>query len=77
MKCHNFLCQNHQGHYKHTYCWFNCYKSSHDGKFVKDCESRKRYNRIMRAKTYGEIMHHYALADQLWIERNKYYGRGK
>ena len=53
MECRNFLCINHD----------KCVKD------LKICESRKRYNRILKGKRRRGIDLNFR------IERDKYYGR--
>ena len=61
MKCYNFLC-----HY-HSKDQSNCYNKNGT---VKDCETRKRYNRIF--KPVSCWMH-----KEFLKERTKYYKKGE
>lgn len=66
MKCNNFMC------YRHNICkitqrdWLK--------KFMRNCEARKRYNRIIDTKYCG-ITRARILTASFDEERNKYHGR--
>ena len=83
MKCHNFLCDNHAPfHSDKTGCGkWKAYDTPIEGKTIlmKNCETRKRYNRVMSGKLTEYIANSPIeyVEDKLFSERNKYYGRNK
>jgi hypothetical protein len=68
MKCYDFLCKRHDPD-------FRC----NSQKFILNCETRKRYNRIMSGERteYSVFQRPIHVEDKLFLERNKYYGRNK
>jgi hypothetical protein len=71
MKCYNFMCGNHDAD-----CINNC---SNMCVYVDECESRKRYNRIIDKMNRSKFKYpiKLELGEQFLNERKKYYGRNR
>ncbi len=86
MKCHNFLCDMHSIKKGGNNCkalewatkpqkFTNAYIGEYVGKNIKNCETRKRYNRINKAGTWEG--YYLRVGKRFYQERDKYHGRDK